>query len=342
MTAAAHERWFVSDQGLPTRWGDLLRPEGYVPVGIAVLCAAAVYVLWVRCGRRPLLPGPLALGATPERLAVTMGWVPLLLAVHTAVPLLVSGVQGQLFAPNLEMLLPASAFVGLAEVAIALLLFYGLFARYAALGLAGIWVIGAFLFGPSLLIEQVIFLGIAAFFWIVGRGPIAVDRLFGDWAGARVALLPYAVPALRVATGLGIVWLAFTEKLLNLPLALRFVEAYPFVNFAAGLGLPITDVAFILAAGTVELLAGILLVSGAFPRIVILLLWLPFNLTLTVFGWRELVGHLPIYATLAIVLFWGRGGEKDLESLRKGLIPLRPEGTPDPRRDSADREDGTA
>lgn len=321
--ATAHERWFVPDEGLETQWDRLLEPATLLPVAIAAGLAGLLVLAWRWCGRRPVIPGPVALGATPERLAIIMGWIPLLLAVHVAVPLLVSGIQGQLFAPNLQMTLPASAFVGLLEVGIGLLLFYGVFARYAALGLAAIWALGIALFGPVLMFEHVIFVGISAFFYIVGRGPVAMDRVFGAWAGAREELLSYPIPVLRVCTGLGIVWLAFTEKLLNMPLAQSFVQAYPFVNFPGELGFPVSSATFILMAGTVELLAGLLLISGAFPRLVILFLWLPFNLTLTVFGWRELVGHLPIYAALAIILLWGAGGKEDLEALRAGLIPTR-------------------
>jgi hypothetical protein len=319
---APHERWFVPDDSYPVDWSRLATPEAAVPVALAVAAVSLAVLLWRMRGKRPLIPGPLALGATPERLAVLMGWVPLLLAVHTAVPLLVSGVDGLLFTPNLSMGLPAEAFVGLAEIGVGLLLFYGALARYAALGLAALWTLGLFMFGPVLMLEQAVFLGLAAFFYIAGRGPIAVDRVFGVWAGARERLLPYAVPALRVAVGFGFAWLAFTEKLLNLPLALAFLEAYPAVNFTAGLGVPLSDETFVRAAGTVELTAGLLVISGAFPRAVILFLWLPFNLTLALFGWRELVGHLPIYATMALLLLWGAGGEANLEALRAGLIPV--------------------
>lgn len=318
-----HERWFVSSEGLPTDWAAILEPGPALAVGAAVAITLAAYLLWRTRGRTPVIPGPLRLGATPERLAVALGWIPMLLAVHTAVPLMVSGIQGELFVPNLEMELPASAVVGLLEVGIAILLFYGLLARVAAVLLAVLWLLGAILFGPVLLLEHAIFLGIAAFFWVAGRGPVALDRLFGPWAGAREELLPRAIPILRVATGFSLAWLALTEKLLNLPLALRFLEAYPFVNFLPELGLAVSDRTFFLAAGTVELTAGLLLMTGAFPRLVILVLWLPFNLTLAVFGWQEFVGHLPVYGAMLVILLWGSGGEEDHEALRAGLIPLR-------------------
>lgn len=320
LAATLHERWFVPDDGKPTRWTDAAEPETLAAFGVAAGIVGIAWLTWRVWGSRPdLLPGPLALGASPLQLAVVYGWLPLLLAVHTAVPLLVSGIQRNLLVPNLDMGIGNGALLGLLQIAVALLLFYGVFARYAAIGLAGVWLAGAVLFGPVLLLEHTIFLGIAAFFWVVGRGPVAIDRMFGHWAHARERWLPHAIAMLRVSTGISIAWLALTEKLLNLPLALSFVEVYPWVNFLSGLGF--SEVAFIRIAGTVELTAGLLLVLGAFPRLVIVLLWLPFNLTLAAFGWRELVGHLPIYAVMGILLLWGPGGEEDHEAFRAGLLP---------------------
>lgn len=318
-----HERWFVSDAGMSTRWSHALDPATLVTVGAALLVVLPAILLWRQMGQTPFVPGPLALGATTDQLQVVYGWLPLLLAVHTAIPLLVSGVQNHLLVPNLVMERGTGVLVGLAEVAVGLLLFYGLFSRYAALGLVGIWMVGVILFGPVLLLEQTIYLGIAAFFWIAGRGPIAIDRMFGEWARPRREWLPHAVSALRVATGFSIVWLALTEKLLNLPLALAFLDAYPFANFLPALGLAVSDATFVRIAGGIELTAGLLLMVGAFPRLTILLLWLPFNLTLTAFGWRELVGHLPIYATIGAVLLWGRGGPEDIRAFESGLMPRR-------------------
>lgn len=319
LVAVLHERWFVSDAGLPTRWSDALDPSTLVAGAIAAGIVTSAVFAWRRRGRRLLVPGPLRLGATPEQLAIVYGWLPLMLAVHTGIPLVVAGIQNHLLVPNLAMERGTGELVGLAEVAVGLLLFYGVFTRYAALALAGIWLAGAAIFGPVLLLEHTIYLGIAAFFWIAGRGPVAVDRMFGEWARPRRAWLPHAVAILRITTGFSIAWLALTEKLLNLPLALEFLDAFPFANFLPALGISAGDATFVRIAGTVELTAGVLLMTGAFPRLTILALWLPFNLTLTTFGWRELVGHLPIYATMGIVLLWGKGGPQDARALETGL-----------------------
>lgn len=297
-----------------------MRPDVAATVGVVAATVLLVELLWRRRGRRPLIPGPVALGTDVDRLAVLMGWVPLMLALHTAVPLFVSGVRGELFVPSLVMERPLSLVAGLAEVGVGLLLFYGFFTRPAALGLAVLWLTGGVVFGPVLMLEQVVFLGIAGFFWIAGRGPVAVDAHFGPRTKVKRRWLGSAAPLLRIAAGASIAWLAFSEKLLNLPLGLRFLERYPWANFFPAVGLPLSDEGFLLLAGGVELTMGLLLIAGAFPRLVILAVWLPFNVTLTAFGWQELVGHLPIYAVMAIVLLWGVGGPEDRAALRRGLV----------------------
>jgi hypothetical protein len=83
---------------------------------------------------------------------------------------------------------------------------------------------------------------------------------------------------------------------------------------------------FLLLAGSVELTIGLGLVFGIFVRETILLAWLPFNLTLTVLDWMELVGHLPIYGVMAVLLVWspsGRDATSWVAGLRDALVPIR-------------------
>jgi len=63
-----------------------------------------------------------------------------------------------------------------------------------------------------------------------------------------------------------------------------------------------SDETFVLCCGAVELLVGLFILFGIFPRTIIVIAWLPFNLTLTIFNWVELVGHLPFYGALAVLL----------------------------------------
>ena len=240
--------------------------------------------------------------------------MPLIIGVHTAVLLLVSGVELQLFVPNLE--LPwhfVGGAIALAEIVIALSFLYGALTRVGALFLAAIWLTGAVLFGPLLLLEHVLFLGIAFFLFATGRGPLAIDMTMQRLHKPIEKLMPFAVPVLRILTGTSIVVLAFTEKLWNVPMGLAFLAAHPF-NFLPALGFGgVTDLDFLIIAGTVELTFGLLLASGAFVRLTILVLWVPFNLSVPFLGWRELVGHLPIYGIMALLLIWGeQKPEKDV------------------------------
>jgi uncharacterized membrane protein YphA (DoxX/SURF4 family) len=126
-----------------------------------------------------------------------------------------------------------------------------------------------------------------------------------------------AVPVLRIGLGLGLVAAALSEKLANPALAKMFLEHYP-LNFTNALGIPIPDNIFVLCAGSVELLVGLCLIFGVFTREIIVIAWLPINLTLTIFDWSELVGHLPIYGAMALLFVWD-SSKTNLELWVRGL-----------------------
>jgi hypothetical protein len=314
-----HERWFVSRQH-PVDFSQLLTAQTAVPIAIAVVATGAALLAWRARGRREIVPGPLQLGMDWENYQRLLSWMPLVIGLHSAVPLLVAGVQLQLFVPNLA--LPYNFFGGLialAEIVIALTFLYGAGTRIGAATLALIWLVGAIWFGPLLLLEHTLFLGVAFFMFVMGRGPAAVDMTLQRFHRPLEGLVPRAVPTLRVLTGIGIVVLAFTEKLWNVPMGVDFLERYP-LNFFPAIGFEsVSDADFILIAGTVELTFGLLLISGAFVRLMTLILWVPFNLTLPFLGWRELVGHLPIYGVMALIVIWGEERKATQEAFVSGV-----------------------
>jgi hypothetical protein len=248
-----------------------------------------------------------------ENYVKLLTWVPLVIGVHMGVTLLVGGVSRQLFVPNLELPINLlGGVLGMVEIAIALSFIYGALARPAAAALAILWILGMLVFGPLRLIEHAEIVGIAFFLFATGRGPLAFDMALDRLNKPVKPLIPYAVPALRVALGIGLTVVAFTEKLWNIPMGLAFLSDHHF-NFFPYIGLSgIDDTTFLLIAGTVELLVGLMLIAGTYVRLIILVTLIPFNLTLPFLGWRELVGHLPIYGILALLLLWGdeRPGER--------------------------------
>jgi hypothetical protein len=314
-----HERWFVAEQH-PVDWSKALTMQTAIPLAIAAAVTALALLAWRLRRRREIIPGPLDLGMTMPEYQGLLSWMPLVIGVHTAVPLLVAGVQLQLFFPNLP--LPYHFFGGviaLAEIVIALTFLYGAGTRIGAVLLVLVWLTGAIWFGPILLLEHVFLLGIAYFMFATGRGPLAIDMHIRHMHEPIERLIPSAVPALRILTGLSIVVLAFTEKLWNVPMGVDFLSRYQ-LNFFPAIGFEsVSNADFILLAGTVELAFGLLLMSGAFVRLMTLILWVPFNLTLPFLGWRELVGHLPIYGVLALVLLWDKDRPETGKAFMTGI-----------------------
>ena len=79
-----------------------------------------------------------------------------------------------------------------------------------------------------------------------------------------------------------------------------------------------------LLAGIVEGVIGVLLVSGLLTRVVILFMWVPFQLGVP-FLPPQLLGHLPIFAIMYLLLVHGPGLTfSSLAKLVTGAAPSRP------------------
>lgn len=329
-SASAHVRWFTPDPNRPIERADIF--SGVTLLALAAI-AATIGGAWVasrlaarfrltaraRAAAGPLLDH-LALGL--PRPADLYPWIAPVLAVHTAVILFVRGVERQLFVPNLA--LPYT--LALLEIVVAFTLIDGIvvgaLTRPAAVGLVLLGLFGMLYFGPLLVTEHVYFFGSAAFLFIAGRGPGATERVLHGPGKPLVALLPYAVPALRVTFGLATVITGFTEKLWDHGLALAFLSAHPF-NVTAATPFPLTDTQFLIGAGLAEASLGALLISGLWPRVAVLAAWVPFNLAVPFLGATDVLGHLPIYGILLTILLCGNG--------RGFAATLRRETEPRPR-----------
>lgn len=318
-----HERWFLDEARFPVQFDTWNSPNSLVPVAIAVGITVVATMIFRARGRHSVVPGPIALGMPWENYVRLLTWVPLVIGVHMGITLLVSGVNGQLFVPNLVLPLNlVGGVLGMVEIAIGLSFIYGALARPAAAALALLGIAAMPVFGPLRIIEHTEILGIAFFLFATGRGPLAFDMALDKLNKPIGPLIPYAVPVLRIALGVGLTVVAFTEKLWNIPMGLAFLSQHNF-NFFPYIGLPgIDDTKFLLIAGTVELLLGLMLIAGTYVRLIIILTLIPFNLTLPFLGTRELVGHLPTYGILALLLLWGdeRPGEEGtlVRALRGG------------------------
>jgi uncharacterized membrane protein YphA (DoxX/SURF4 family) len=168
------------------------------------------------------------------------------------------------------------------------------------------------------ILEQVHILGIAIFLFITGRGAISIDRVFRQQKALPVPEAPaIALTLLRVCMGVGIAFGALTEKLLDPGLAGALLAERPYLNVVAGLGVSNGQFAFL--AGLVELVIGLVIVSGQLTRPVMAAGAVLFTATLPVFGWLELLGHLPYYGIM-LTLFIAPSADpgRVREQLREG------------------------
>ncbi len=321
--AEAHEKWFFDSAGHPLRWDLFSTPVPLAFAGLAIAATIGGGLLWRARRGRDFIPGPEAFGATSDRLRVFYGLMPIIVGVHAAVPLLVDGTHTLYLSPNAPLHGFAAYVVGVLETFVALAFFYGALTRLSAIVLALVWVSGFFLVGPEVTLENTTLLGIAGFFFLAGRGPVAIDRVLFPKLEPSEALARYAIVPLRVGLGVSLTVVAFTEKFANLPLALDFLKKYP-LNFTHAFGIALPDEIFVLFAATIELVIGLWIAFGIFPREIILVAWLPFNLTLSIFNVTELVGHLPIYGIMAMLLVWEPGRPETARDWIAGLTRSAP------------------
>jgi uncharacterized membrane protein YphA (DoxX/SURF4 family) len=143
----------------------------------------------------------------------------------------------------------------------------GWHARGAAALLVAAGPLGMLELGVSPVLQRLDLLGLAVFILFAGPGRWSADAERGAAAEASVASLARAVWALRVGAGLALIVVAFAEKLANPEMALAFLSAHPDFNVAQLVGLPIGDLEFVRIAGAVEVLFGLLLISGHCRRL---------------------------------------------------------------------------
>jgi uncharacterized membrane protein YphA (DoxX/SURF4 family) len=289
--ALAHVKWFTDPTAHPTDWSLLLSGPVLAAFALALAATAVAYLIQHR------VPEP-AVMKTFERFA---GIAPTVLGLHVGIALLASALLGVVFSPNLR---PADDLVGRAilvvEAMCGLMLLLGLATRGAAVLLALLGILAMQPFTFESVLEDVQMLGVAVFFFIVGRGPLSLDRIRGVRPPLRHDDAPTrALTLLRVCLGFSIAFGALTEKLLDPGLAQALLNERPFLNIARPFG--IGDPQFAYLAGLTELVIGIVVLSGQLTRPAMAIGAILFTMTLPLFGWTEFLGHLPFYGIMFVL-----------------------------------------
>ena len=304
----AHVKWFADPKPFPTQYGLLFTGPLLAAYALTIAAVVAAFVLQRR------FPEP-KLVKILERFSHTG---PLVLGVHLGIALIAAAVVGLLFVPSLR---PDDDLYGKAvlvvEAMCGVMILLGLATRAAAILLALLGVAAMLPFSFESILENIHILGIAVFLFIVGRGPVSLDR----WRGVKPPTDHDQAPAaaltlLRLALGFGIAYGALTEKLLDPGLAQSLLDKMPFLNVGRPFGLG--DPQFAYLAGLTEFVIGCVILSGQLTRPVAAIGALIFTASLPVFGWSELLGHLPFYGIMFMLFI---APDADSWQVRHALRP---------------------
>jgi hypothetical protein len=320
LLASAHVKWFAPEEPehlVQVSQFSFTEPWVQIWVGIILICITMALLL------ERYLPNP------PEKL-VTFAQNHRQQATHllqglVGLALLLTAVKGSILAPHLSEESLYGLILRFVQGGIGVLFIANIAVRLGAVLMVGLFLASAGLFGFITSLEYFNFLGIALFL------------LLQSAPGDRVR--SYALPVLRVQTGIALGVLAWTEKLIDPNLAVSFLEKNQ-LNFIQSLGGHIfTDRVFVLCAGCTELIFAIIFTLGLITRINTLAIagfLVSSNLYFFLVGktdeaFVELGGHLPLLAVAILLILYGGGSRLCLANLffRKAQREPDPEAPPE-------------
>jgi len=297
-TAQAHVKWFVDKaeaNTVPFEPYSLSEPA----VQIWILLALCMVGFSVYLDTK--LPNMRLADSKVRRSVIAI------LRIFTGLSFILSTFDGCLIAPHYQTYGSFGFSMLLLQLAVGIMLIANWKVFHAAMLMLVLLMGAKIQFGVWQAVEYWNIAGIAFFLMLINP-PVTEDR-------AR--LMAYSVPALRVFTGIALITLGLSEKLLGANLGQAFITKYEW-NFMQNMGLEFfTDRIFILSAGVMEVVFGSILILGTVTRLNILVVavfMVMTNLTFALQGnseaaMMELVGHFPIIATAIICVFFG-GGQK--------------------------------
>jgi uncharacterized membrane protein YphA (DoxX/SURF4 family) len=312
--ASAHVKWFLGRSE-----ADILKqpkPELFTQPSLEnmapIICTLIVLFITTAAGR------DFSDSKINRRLTdLADGWEPilnLLMGLCLGGALIYCGETRTLLTPNFIICAHCPQWLPYAELFAGLSLIFGFFARAGA---ATVLALLGFTFMKHSMadcLDLVPLYGLASYFIICGRGQYSLDHKFGLEEPVQPIAINIGHLLVRWFAGVGLMILALDEKLLHPQLALEILKHAPSLNL---LGAAMDNELFVLCAGLVELVLGLLIVVGSFPRLAAIALAGVFWGTTFIFGRTELLGHLPYYAIIVSLVARGSGSMASLAILRE-------------------------
>lgn len=199
--------------------------------------------------------------------------------------------------PRVAIDSPVLIIIVLVQYILGLMFLFGFSTRIASAMLMFLCIVLGFWSGVVVFAENLLLFSLAFYFFIKSFKPGVMPA----WIDT------HALDILRVGSGICLIVLAFTEKLLFPELSLAFLANHPW-NFMQPIFPNFSDSLFVLSVGMSELVFGLLFTLGYLTRVttVFLALFLVTSaiaMFVAVGDWE--LGHIVIYAVAVIFLFFG-------------------------------------
>lgn len=296
ITSFAHVKWFAESVGTA-------RPYQLTDIPVMVWIAVGLVIVFIGFLLEKRLHVPVWLNDHLSRLAPT---VLSLASIGFGFAFLIFSYNGFIFAPNLPAVGTfGNILLGLQALAGAMILL-GAYERIGGLLIVVLFGLSIREYGAFEMLDTLEMVGMALYAMIIGRprwSLIEAEWIKHVFHKAR----SYGVPLLRVATGLNLMVLGFTEKILAPELTHNFLSNYDW-NFMQHAGFNFfTDYWFAFSAGFSEFLIGLFFVLGFVTRLTTIVLACFLVTTLTLLGPIELIGHLPHFSIAIVLLVLGAG-----------------------------------
>jgi hypothetical protein len=206
---------------------------------------------------------------------------------------------GSVSTPNLHVEDAAGMAMRMLAVSLGAMLVLGIRVRAAAVASIALFAAGALVAGhPVVVLERLDIIGLAVFVSLVGG-----ERLDPRIDELRLRAIGAASMWLRVLVAGGLVVVAITEKLANVPMTARILREHPHVDL--GLLLGTTPTTTVLLLGAAEIAFATLVLLLPLPELVALAIGAPFVLSVGEFGLLEVPGHLPVWGSVAVLALLG-------------------------------------
>ncbi|MBV7433706.1 hypothetical protein KRX19_01605 [Cardiobacteriaceae bacterium TAE3-ERU3] len=236
-----------------------------------------------------------------------------ILRVFTGMSFFLTAYDGNLIAPHMPAYGTFGMILLFLQGIIGLLFIADRFMFHAA-ALIFVLLLGVLIqYGFLSVLEYCNLIGIALFFMFNHMPSLALSEKYK----------PYSVDMLRIFTGIALATLGVTEKITGGALGQAFIAEYGW-NFMQLAGFDFfDDRLFVLSAGVMEVIFGIILILGTTTRVntlVVSSFMLASNTVFLVIGdnpsaLMELVGHMPIIGSALILILLGYGQRLKITNL---------------------------